>query len=281
MQAKFYPRLLRLQTVPIFIVAVLVLANVHHYSFAQEESSFALEVDGVTYDVPYSAEKGKVVNATAQWEKRRLIFEFDPPANGIVMHLPRDVVDQMANINVLLILNDNNKFVEYEDTVVDCDTRIVSMNFEKDTSSMQIVGSFLRSPDEPKRDANLELDVDGKLFKLTSSSDSRVCDWRFIKEEKKLEIDIQGGSRLQVIAANELIGRPYTVLVDGKSVDFKMHNASDFYSSVSTTYENANTISIIGTTGIPEFPISIMVTALAMISTITLLQLRKLKPNSF
>ncbi len=277
MQAKFYPRLLRLHAVPIFIVAVLVLANVQHYSFAQEDSSFALEVDGVTYDVPYSAEKGNVVNATAQWEKRRLIFEFEPPANGLVMHLPRDVVDQMANINVLLILNDNNKSVEYEDTVVDCDTRTISVNFEKDTPSMQIVGSFLRSPDEPKRDANLELDIDGKLFKLTSSSDSRVCDWRFIKEEKKLEIDIQGGSRLQIIAANELIGRPYTVLVDGKSVDFKMHNASDFYSSISTTYENANTVSIIGTTGIPEFPISIMVVAVAMASTVLLVQLQRIR----
>jgi hypothetical protein len=277
MQAKFYPRLLRLDTVPIFIVAVLVFANVNHNSFAQEESSFPLEVDGVTYDVPYTAEKGKVVNATALWEKRTLIFEFDPPTKEIALHLPRDVVDDMANINVLLIFDDKNKIVEYEDTVVDCNTRIVSMNFENDASGMQIVGSFLRSADEPKRDANLELDVDGKLYKLTSTSDSRVCDWRFIKEEKKLEIDIQGGSRLQVIAANELIGRPYTVLVDGKSVDFKMHNASDFYSSISTTYENANTISVIGTTGIPEFPISIMVAALAMISTITLFQLRKMK----
>ena len=279
MQAKFYPRLLRLYIVPIFIMAVLVLANVNQYSFG-EESSVALEVDGVAYDIPYSSEKGKIVNATAEWEKRRLVFDFDPPANGIVMTLPRDVVDQMANINVLLIMDDNNKFTEYKEEKVDCDTRTISVNFKNDVSSMQIVGSFLRSPDESKPDANLELDVDGKLFKLTSSSDSRVCDWRFVKEEKKLEIDIRGGSRLQVIAANELIGRPYTVLVDGKSVDFKMHNASDFYSSISTTYEDANTISIIGTTGIPEFPISIVVAALAMVSTIALLQLKKAKSNS-
>ncbi|MGH9876702.1 MAG: hypothetical protein ACRD5H_03625, partial [Nitrososphaerales archaeon] len=70
---------MRLNIIPIFIAAVLVLTNVNQYSFAQEESSFTLEVDGVTYDVPYSAEKGKIVNATAEWEKRRLIFEFDPP----------------------------------------------------------------------------------------------------------------------------------------------------------------------------------------------------------
>lgn|SRR5574341_1570967 len=279
MQAKFYPRLLRLNIVPIFIVAVLVLANVNQYSFAQE-SSVALEVDGVTYDIPYSAEKSKIVNATANWEKRTLIFDFDAPANGIVMQLPRDVVDQMANINVLLIMDDNDKLAEYKEEKVDCDTRTISVTFNNDASGMRIIGSFLRSPDEPKPDANLELDVDGKLFKLTTSSDSRVCDWRFIKEERKLEIDIQGGSHLQVITANELIGRPYTVLADGKSVDYKMHNASDFYSSIATTYENASTISIIGTTGIPEFPISVLVAALAMVSTITLLQLRKGRLNS-
>ncbi|MFY3740277.1 MAG: hypothetical protein HMLIMOIP_000714 [Candidatus Nitrosomirales archaeon] len=279
MQAKFYPRLLRLNIVPIFIVAALVLANVNQYSFAQE-SSVALEVDGVTYDIPYSTQKSKIVNATADWEKRTLIFHFDPPANGIVMQLPRDVVDQMANINVLLIMDDNNKPTEYKEEKVDCDTRTISVNFKNDVSSMQIIGSFLRSPNEPKPDANLELDVDGKLFKLTTSSDSRVCDWRFMKDERKLEIDIQGGSHLQVITANELIGRPYTVLADGKSVDFKMHNASDFYSSISTKYENASTISIIGTTGIPEFPISVLVAALGMVSTITLLQLRKVRLNS-
>jgi hypothetical protein len=262
-----------------FILAALVLANVNQYSFAQE-SSVALEVDGVTYDIPYSTQKSKIVNATADWEKRTLIFDFDPPANGIVMQLPRDVVDQMANINVLLIMDDNNKPTEYKEEKVDCDTRTISVNFKNDVSSMQIIGSFLRSPNEPKPDANLELDVDGKLFKLTTSSDSRVCDWRFMKDERKLEIDIQGGSHLQVITANELIGRPYTVLADGKSVDFKMHNASDFYSSISTKYENASTISIIGTTGVPEFPISVLVAALAMISTITLLQLRKVRLNS-
>ena len=210
-------------------MAVLVLANVNQYSFAQE-SSIALDVDGVTYDIPYTAQKGKIVNATAVWEKRSLMFDFDPPANGVVMQLPREVVDQMANINVLLIMGDNGKIAEFKEEKVDCETRTISIDFKNDTSSMQIIGSFLRSPNEAKPDANLELDVDGKLFKLTTSSDSRVCDWRFIKEGKKLEIDVQGGSHLQVITSNELIGRPYSVLVDGKSVDFKMHNASNYAS---------------------------------------------------
>lgn len=279
MQVEFYPRQLKLCTLSALIMGLFILPSVNYHVFAQEGSVYTLEVDGVAYDIPYSVEKGKLVNAQVEWDKRTITLDFDPPANGIVMEFPRDIVDQMANINVLIIVDDNNKFVDYKETVdtVSCDSRTVSVNFKDDVSRMQIIGSFLRSPDEPKPDASMELDVDGKIFKLTTSSDSRVCDWKFIKEERKLEISVQGGTYLQVITANELIGRPYTVLVDGESVDFKMHNASDWFSTIVMKYDNASTVDIIGTTAIPEFPISIMVAAVAMVSTVMLLRLNNVK----
>ncbi|MGH9923268.1 MAG: hypothetical protein ACRD38_10995 [Nitrososphaerales archaeon] len=259
-----------------FILVLLVLTSVNYRAFAQEESVHTIEVEGISYDIPYSVEKGKLANAQVQWDSRTVTFEFDPPANGISVQFPRDVIDDMGNINALLIKDDRGKFVSFEETV-NCDSRTISVGFEEDVTEMAIIGSFLRSPDEPKKDANLELDVDGKIFKLPTFTDSRICDWRFIKEERKLEFTIQDGTHLQFLTKNELVGRPYTVLVNGKSVDFNMVNASDTSTYVSMRYNNANTIQIIGTTAIPEFPISILVAAVGMISTLVLLQLKTRK----
>ncbi|GEM_PF-6537187 len=258
------------------ILVLFILTSVTYRAFAQEESLHTIEVEGVTYDIPYSTVKGKLVNAQVQWDARTVVFEFDPPANGINLQFPRDVIDDMGNINALLIMDDHGKFVSFEEEV-NCDSRTISVGFENDVTKMSVIGSFLRSADEPKKDANLKLDVDGKPFKLPTFTDSRICDWRFVKEERKLEFTIENGTHLQVLTKNELIGRPYTVLVDGKSVDFNMINASDTSTYISTRYNNANTIQIIGTTAIPEFPISILVAAVGMISTLVLLQLKTRK----
>ena len=259
-----------------WILVLFILTSITYRAYAQEESVYTIEVEGVTYDIPYSTEKGKLVNAQVQWDARTVAFEFDPPANGIMLQFPRNVIDDMGNINALLIIDDRGKFVPFEEEV-NCDSRTISVEFEKDVTKMSVIGSFLRSPDEPKKDANLKLEVDGKPFKLTTFTDSRICDWRFIKEERKLEFTVQNGTHLQVLAKNELIGRPYTVLVNGKSVDFNMVNASDTSTYISMRYNNANTIQIIGTTAIPEFSISILVAAVGMISTLVLLQLRTRK----
>jgi hypothetical protein len=258
------------------ILVLFILTSITYRAFAQEESVQTIEVEGVTYEIPYSVERGKLVNAQVQWDTRTVVFEFDPPANGINLQFPRDVIDDMGNINALLIMDDHGKFVSFEEEV-NCDSRTISAEFEKDVTKMSVIGSFLRSADEPKKDANLKVDVDGKPFKLPTFTDSRVCDWRFVKEEKKLEFTIENGTHLQVLTKNELIGRPYTVLVDGKSVDFNMINASDTSTYISMRYNNANTIQIIGTTAIPEFPMSIMVAAVGMISTLVLIQLKTRK----
>jgi len=273
MDPKFYPILLMMRTLA-FILVLLVLTNINYGALAQEESVYTIEVEGVAYDIPYSIEKGKLVDAQVQWDSRMITFEFDPPANGISVQFPREVIDDMGNINALLIKDDRGKFVSFEETV-NCDSRTISVEFEEAVTEVSVIGSFLRSPDEPKKDANLKLEVDGKLFKLTTFSDSRICDWRFIKDERKLEFTVQNGTHLQVLTKNEFIGRPYTVLVDGKSVDFNMVNASDTSTYISMRYNNANTIQIIGTTAIPEFSIGILVAAVGMVLTFALLRLNR------
>lgn len=259
------------------ILVLFILTSVTYRAYAQQESVYTIEVEGITYDIAYSTEKGKLVNVQVQWDARTVAFEFDPPANGVMLQFPREVIDDMGNINALLIMDDRGKFVSFEEKEVNCDSRTISVEFENDVTKMSVIGSFLRSADEPKKDATLKLEVDGKPFKLTTFTDSRICDWRFIKEERKLEFTVQNGTHLQVLTKNELIGRPYTVLVNSKSVDFNMVNASDTSTYISMRYNNANTIQIIGTTAIPEFPISILVAAVGMISTLVLLQLRTRK----
>lgn len=257
------------------ILVLFILTSITYRAFAQEESTHTIEVEGVTYDIPYSTEKGKLVNAQVQWDARTVAFEFDPPANGVMLQFPRKVIDDMGNINALLIMDDRGKFVPFEEKEVNCDSRTISVEFESDVTKMSVIGSFLRSPDEPKKDATLKLEVDGKPFKLTTFTDSRVCDWRFIKEERKLEFTVQNGTHLQFLTANELIGRPYTVLIDGKRADFNMINSSDTSTYISMRYNNANTIQVIGTTAIPEFPISILIAAVAMVLTFAFLRLNR------
>ncbi|MEM3085080.1 MAG: hypothetical protein QXU32_10940 [Nitrososphaerales archaeon] len=240
----------------------------NNYSFAQEEFTYRLEVEGNTYNIPYRITNGKLVNIQADLPSLEIIIIIAPSGNGkLDIQLPRVLVDKLANIGMLSVFLEGNS-IDYTENST-CDYRTISVNFDDSSEEILLVGTYTRSPDEPKLDATLELEAEGKDFGLTTRSDSTICDWRLIKDEKKLQIDVQDGNWFEISVPSELIGGPYTVLVNGKKVDFDI-SGTEAYSTISVNYNNARTIDIIGTTVIPEFAISIVMVSLAMTAMLLL-----------
>ena len=89
--------------IPIFVL-ILLPTYASHYSYAQEESVYRLEVEGKTYDIPYKITNGKLVSMQADLDFLEIIIDIRPTGNGILdISLPRDLADRIANIGMLLV----------------------------------------------------------------------------------------------------------------------------------------------------------------------------------
>ncbi len=231
------------------------------------------------YDIPYKITNGTLVKMEADWDSLSIVVVIAPTGNGrLDLQLPRELADVMFNIGEMSVVLNGDVVDYYESTT--CDHRTISVNFGKDASQVELIGGYIYFPNEPKLEARLKVEAEGKSTAVVTVSNSKICDWKLVKDEKKLEIMVQGGTWMTVTVHNRLLGGPYTVLVDGKKTEFSTAAPYERHSALSISYKNAKTIDIIGTTVIPEFPISVVVAAsAAMLAATLIVRLRKILLN--
>ena len=124
----------------------------------------------------------------------------------------------------------------------------------------------------------------GEPFDLTIFTNANTCDFTFVQDEKRLRVDISTirGEKEGYFLVNmpdRLLGGNYTVLADNQPIDFKVLGSSNEYvrytnnTQLFTTLEikydrDVKSIDILGTTAIPEFPLSLTIIMISLIGAI-------------
>jgi hypothetical protein len=137
----------------------------------------------------------------------------------------------------------------------------LAVDFPSGAEKIEIFGSFIIAEGPYYR--NLDVVAEGKHFSLIWD-DAPVCKLLFDIEAKKITIHSDNATGFRIIIPNELLGPPYTIIVDG--VKYQHVDTEAIYGSynrnfttISATFERGanatliNDIEIIGTTVIPEF----------------------------
>lgn len=151
----------------------------------------------------------------------------------------------------------------------------LTVDFPSGTEKIEIIGSFILAEGPYYR--NLDVVAEGKHFSLIWD-DAPVCNLLFDIEAKKITIHSDNATGFRIIIPNELIGPPYTTIVDGvkyQRVDtetiYGLYNRN--FTTISATFERdadatlINDIEIIGTTVIPEFGAAAAVALIVVMGT--------------
>ena len=110
-------------------------------------STFEIDVgDSGTSDVQYSIEGGIVKNMSINKNNLALIVIIESADDGsLLLDIPREMLDAKKQDNTdetFIILIDGIE-VPYRETVTDSDSRIITINFEKGDSNMEIIGTTI------------------------------------------------------------------------------------------------------------------------------------------
>ncbi|MEM3672612.1 MAG: carboxypeptidase-like regulatory domain-containing protein [Candidatus Bathyarchaeia archaeon] len=124
--------------------------------------------------------------------------------------------------------------------------------------------------------------VDGETYPVAVTTNSTVSDFNFSQGNMQISFKVAGidGTTgfCDVTIPNILLGGPYTVLVnDAPITPTTTSNSTHLFIYFTYNHNNEQTVKIIGTSVIPEFPITLYLTifiALAL-TTITLSKNRK------
>jgi len=125
-----------------------------------------------------------------------------------------------------------------------------------------------------------EVVVDGQTFIVTTESNSTISNFNFNKKDKKTTFTVDGLEDsigyCNITIPLDLLGGPYTVEVDNATV-LENYDAptNGTHAFIYLTYNHStHIIEIIGTTVIPEFPSTILLTLIAL-STLSATMLKK------
>ena len=114
-----------------------------------------------------------------------------------------------------------------------------------------------------------DITVDNIVYQVTTESNSTITDLRFIKEDKKLLINVTGPADTSgfcnITIPNQLLGGPFNVTFD----EHPMNEITTFDNGTHTwlrlAYLNTeHKIEITGTIAIPEFPLTMLLPLLAL-----------------
>lgn len=117
------------------------------------------------------------------------------------------------------------------------------------------------------------IEAEGKTFQLDMVTNATVCDVTLVKEEKRLHIDVATGESsaqgfTKITVPHALLGGNYTVLVVGRPHDdydtgYDGQSNADIFS---INYDRlSSSIDIVGTTVVPEFGLTGLVTVLSIL----------------
>lgn len=152
----------------------------------------------------------------------------------------------------------------------------LTVDFPSGTEKIEIYGSFIIAEGPYYR--NLDVVAEGRHFSLIWDN-APVCNFLFDIDAKKITIHSDNATGFRIIIPNELLGPPYTTIVDG--VKYQRVDTEAIYGSynrnftaISATFERGanatliNDIEIIGTTVIPEFGAAAAVALIVVMGTL-------------
>ena len=114
--------------------------------FLQTTDSIEVQIpNGGTFDVEYTITGGIVKDMVLDPEDFTLRVLLEAPEEGTIsLKIPRDSLDaekQNGQDEIFIVLIDNIQF-PYEETETNSQTRLITINFEEQTSMIEIIGTF-------------------------------------------------------------------------------------------------------------------------------------------
>lgn len=127
---------------------------------------------------------------------------------------------------------------------------------------------------------NFTVKWDNQDFVVQLLTSASVKNLAFDQNSKKLSFDISGKGSITAIIPKRLLGAPYTVSLDGKTIAQNTfhQNSTDTWVRIDAT--NSGIVEVKGATVIPEFPMVIPQFIIAL-SILTLLMLKKYRVGSW
>lgn len=106
-------------------------------------------------------------------------------------------------------------------------------------------------------------------FNILVRSHDTIQEISFHQPTRSIELDVDGGSFLTVQMPQRLLGGPYEVILNDAKVWFHQ-KSNDTHTEINVLPDEAGTITIVGTTAIPEFGHVFLATVLATVLFIIL-----------
>jgi len=113
------------------------------------ETTTNFEVDAGskgTFDVEYTIRGGTIENIVVDSESFALVVQIDATDEGtITLNLPREFIGaekQDGKDDIFIILIDGIE-VSYQESIINSDSRIITINFEQGDSDIEIIGTYV------------------------------------------------------------------------------------------------------------------------------------------
>jgi YVTN family beta-propeller protein len=242
-----------------------------------------------TYQFFYMLSSGRSLDdITVDKELLSIRMDITVPTKGrLELIFPRETYD-------ILTFTEHEPMVFADDVPADslevrttCEQVSIGVLFEAGTESLDLVYGDILGAHSHSYPAKISLvrmvGEQGQNFAIGLTTDAKKCDVSFLKEQKKIHIDIEGREEanegyFSLRIPHDLLGGNYTILVDGQRIGnfteevfyttsneelgviaaFPDENTPYKASQITFSYpKDATTIDIIGTTAIPEFGSSV------------------------
>jgi hypothetical protein len=267
------------------------------------EKTIEVQIGNKTYPLSYDTTNGtSIINITAPFSPS-LKVTVDAPSDGLLsLTFPRELYDALSFTDHEVVVFVDEIPVDFQMLAQNCSDTELRFPIGAGSEEIEIVYSDILGshthPFPPRLDLIKRITVQEGQFSVRIVTDALRCDVSFMKEEKKIHVDIRGRDEFSDIGEGHfrltvphgLLGGNYTVLVDGEQTNFTENqfftkNYTDIVvesaiqddftpikaSHISFNYsKDATSIDVIGTTAIPEFSSSFVVATAAVAAIATL-----------
>lgn len=139
-----------------YIVRVLYgEGNINETAFSYSQAEVVRQVTDIfevdagrygTFDVNYTIKGGELDDITVDSENLGIVVQIDPSDEGfITMDLPREFIGaekQSGRDEVFIVLIDDTE-AGYEETIVDTESRVITINFLPGDSRIDVIGTYV------------------------------------------------------------------------------------------------------------------------------------------
>ncbi|MEM2293156.1 MAG: PQQ-binding-like beta-propeller repeat protein [Nitrososphaerota archaeon] len=133
---------------------------------------------------------------------------------------------------------------------------------------------------------NYEVNIENINFTVTVDSNSTISNFNFSQTDKKLTFIVEGNENVagycNITIPVDLLGGPYTIAIDG-TVIMENYDAptNGTHAFIYFTYTHSqHLIEITGTTAIPEFPSTLILPLLIIVSTLVVIFTKRKYPRT-